>query len=114
MNAKQRRYFKAILEAERGVARRELQRIAAGAHAEVLAAPGDDSETSATGATDEDDAAVAAHERAALAEIESALELIDAAPERYGVCQVCGAAISLERLTIVPATRVCDHHARGP
>jgi len=47
--------------------------------------------------------------RALLTEVEHALAKFDT--DTYGVCEVCGEAISEPRLEAMPATRFCVNHA---
>jgi RNA polymerase-binding transcription factor DksA len=77
----------------------------------VSASPGDDGEAAAAGASIDDDAAVAAHERTALAEIDATLHLLETDPDRFGICSVCGERIEPTRLRMVPTTRFCGRHA---
>lgn len=43
----------------------------------------------------------------ALREIEAALRRLQEEPDRFGVCDRCGDPISMERLEVVPHTRIC-------
>ncbi|MFW5468574.1 TraR/DksA family transcriptional regulator [Knoellia sp. CPCC 206435] len=52
--------------------------------------------------------ALTAHARAQLAEVESALERVDAGA--YGVCEVCGKPIAAGRLEARPTARTCVEH----
>lgn len=54
--------------------------------------------------------AVLAHTRAHLADIDAALERLDAGA--YGLCERCGQPIAAERLAAHPATRTCIACAR--
>jgi DnaK suppressor protein len=45
-----------------------------------------------------------------LAQIDEALRRLYKEPEAYGRCDVCGAAIELERLDVVPWARFCLEH----
>ena len=44
-----------------------------------------------------------------LDDIENALERMDSGS--YGICEVCGDTIGLDRLEVMPATRFCIQHA---
>ena len=57
------------------------------------------------------DQLVADQESTTLVAIGDALRVLSEAPELYGVCDVCGQAISLERLNVRPWTGRCDVHA---
>ena len=59
-----------------------------------------------------DGSAVVAVERAELAQIERALSGLKTAPDRAGICRVCGRRISAARLALVPETPLCARHAR--
>ncbi len=52
---------------------------------------------------------LAANFREQLTEVEAALERLES--DAYGVCEVCGAAITEARLEAMPATRFCIEHA---
>ncbi|MDT4926830.1 MAG: DnaK suppressor protein [Pseudonocardiales bacterium] len=54
---------------------------------------------------------LAAGARSALRDVQSALWRMDEG--RYGVCTTCGDTIGLERLEILPATRLCLPCQRG-
>lgn len=58
----------------------------------------------------EKELSIGAHADVALAEVQAALERLQAGT--YGRCEVCGQPIPDERLRAVPATRYClDHQA---
>ena len=40
-------------------------------------------------------------------EIEQALRRLDDEAERFGICEVCEGAISMERLEVIPSTHAC-------
>lgn len=44
--------------------------------------------------------------------IDEALSRLYKSPETFGVCDVCGRDIGVERLEIIPETRLCADHAR--
>lgn len=50
-------------------------------------------------------------ESAAVREIDKALAVLDADPEAYGRCEVCGKRIPGARLDVLPATRHCADHS---
>lgn len=116
MTERQRLEFELLLRADRAMLLRQLRRV--NPPASVLAKraasfPGDDGQAAAAGASSDDDTAVAAHDAASLAEIDAALHLLETNPERFGICDECGARIELHRLRLVPTTRVCGRHTRG-
>lgn len=45
--------------------------------------------------------------------IDEALGRLYKEPETFGVCEVCGRDIELERLDVVPETTLCAEHARA-
>ncbi|HWK88774.1 MAG TPA: TraR/DksA C4-type zinc finger protein [Longimicrobium sp.] len=45
--------------------------------------------------------------------LDEALQLLYKEPEKFGVCDVCGRDIQMERLEVVPETRLCAEHARA-
>lgn len=45
--------------------------------------------------------------------IDEALSRLYKEPESFGTCEVCGRDIAMERLDIVPETRLCAEHARA-
>jgi DnaK suppressor protein len=47
-----------------------------------------------------------------LYEIDDALSRLYRDPEGFGRCDSCGADIEMERLDVVPETRLCARHAR--
>jgi RNA polymerase-binding transcription factor len=47
-----------------------------------------------------------------LAEIDAALERLYQHPEQFGICQDTGAAISYERLELIPWARTCEQVTR--
>ena len=59
-----------------------------------------------------DGSAVVAVERAELAQVDRALRGLKIAPDRAGICRVCGRPISAARLALVPETPLCARHAR--
>jgi RNA polymerase-binding transcription factor len=48
-----------------------------------------------------------------LYQIDEALSRLYKSPETFGVCEVCGRDIGVERLDVVPETRLCAEHARA-
>ncbi|MBI4538503.1 MAG: TraR/DksA C4-type zinc finger protein [Gemmatimonadetes bacterium] len=107
------------LQEERGRALRSLrgveeeerisQREASGEVARVpssLADQGSDTQE------EEKDFIVATRESDRLARIDAALKLLYRDPERYGRCERCGEPIEVERLELVPWTRLCARCAR--
>lgn len=46
-----------------------------------------------------------------LYQIDEALERLYGDPEGFGTCQVCGREIGVERLEVIPETRLCAEHA---
>lgn len=44
--------------------------------------------------------------------IDESLRLLYKEPERFGLCDVCGQDIGMERLDVIPETRLCAQHAR--
>jgi DnaK suppressor protein len=48
-----------------------------------------------------------------LYQIDEALSRLYKSPETFGVCEVCGRDIGVERLEVVPETRLCAEHARA-
>jgi len=116
MTERQRLEFELLLRADRAVLLRQLRHMnpPASAIAErATSFPGDDGDAAAVGASSDDDTAIAAHDAAALAQIDAALHLLETNPERFGICDECGAPIELRRLRLVPTTRVCGRHTRG-
>jgi RNA polymerase-binding transcription factor DksA len=113
MKATQSGRFERYLRSERTRLERtldELARARAGAAAGT-ARFSDDAAESAGGASEEDDRALAVHASRELQEIDRALAQLHDDPEGFGVCSVCGRAIGIERLRIVPGTRFCRRHA---
>jgi DnaK suppressor protein len=45
--------------------------------------------------------------------IDEALQRLYRTPEEFGACAECGAGIGMERLDVVPETRLCAAHARA-
>ena len=115
MDARKRAHFARLLDEERQRRSDTLDRIAATsailASVDSTQPPGDEPTPGATGSAPEDDAAIAAHEAAALQEIDEALRLMSEEPDRYGICTICGQQIATSRLEFVPATRYCERHA---
>jgi len=48
-----------------------------------------------------------------LYQIDEALARLYKSPETFGACEVCGRDIGVERLEVVPETRLCAEHARA-
>lgn len=48
-----------------------------------------------------------------LYQIDEALSRLYKSPETFGVCEVCGRDIGVERLEVIPETRLCAEHARA-
>ena len=46
-----------------------------------------------------------------LYQIDEALERLYKTPEEFGTCEVCGREIGVERLEVIPETRLCVRHA---
>ncbi|HEU0054900.1 MAG TPA: TraR/DksA C4-type zinc finger protein [Longimicrobium sp.] len=61
----------------------------------------------------EQDAFLASAEGRRLYQIDEALSRLYKEPERFGLCEVCGRDIGVERLEIIPETRLCAEHARA-
>src|SRR6185503_17971190 len=102
MNARLRTRFKERLLDERAQAAHMLDVIAtsvasAGATHDLFAAKREGC-AGAVGGAFEDDVAVAAHETAALDDIDETLRLLNEEPDQYGKCRECGDPISAERL----------------
>ncbi len=45
--------------------------------------------------------------------IDEALQRLYTAPEAFGRCEACGRFVEMERLDVVPETRLCAEHARA-
>lgn len=45
--------------------------------------------------------------------IDDALRRLYKEPETFGLCQVCGRDIGVERLEVIPETQLCAEHARS-
>lgn len=114
MSPTQRHRFELRLLTERARVERVLTRFASTAVAtEEHGRFGDDlSSRAAAGISRDDDSIVEAHAQRELAAIDAALRLLYDEPEHYGVCIVCGRAITLGRLDLLPTTRFCQRHAR--
>ena len=54
---------------------------------------------------------IASAEGRRLYAIDEALSRLYKEPETFGVCEVCGRDIGVERLEVIPETRVCAEHA---
>jgi DnaK suppressor protein len=117
MNADKRAHFEELLLEDRIRVTGVLNRIERNATDAGTDSPGlnlgEEAEAGAAGGRPQDDAAIAARETVALAEIDAALRLLHEEPERYGVCAVCGQPIDNGRLEIVPATQRCRRDARA-
>ncbi|HEX8691577.1 MAG TPA: TraR/DksA C4-type zinc finger protein [Longimicrobium sp.] len=48
-----------------------------------------------------------------LYQIDEALSRLYKSPETFGACEVCGRDIGVERLEVIPETRLCAEHARA-
>jgi len=48
-----------------------------------------------------------------LYQIDEALSRLYKEPEAFGACEVCGRDIGVERLEVIPETRLCIDHARA-
>ena len=121
LTEKQRRYLARRLQEERTRALRTLNR-SVGEHAE-----GDEQDRSgdlsvvplhpADLGTDtmqaELDASNATRVSRELAEIDAAIERLQATPEKYGVCEDTGADIPYERLDLIPWARSCGGTSAG-
>ncbi|HEV7589086.1 MAG TPA: TraR/DksA C4-type zinc finger protein [Longimicrobium sp.] len=59
----------------------------------------------------EQDFLLASVEGRRLYQIDEALERLYREPEAFGVCEVCGRDIGVERLEVIPETRLCAEHA---
>jgi RNA polymerase-binding transcription factor DksA len=115
MDTAKHAHFVEMLLEERLRITRALDRIAAMSptadRAAVGREPGDDAIVGSAGSWPDDDAAIAARESLALADIDEALQILHEEPSRYGICATCGEPIALGRLELVPATRYCERHA---
>src|SRR5215207_1305936 len=60
----------------------------------------------------EQDFLLASVEGRRLYQIDEALSRLYKTPEEFGVCTVCGRDIGVERLEVIPETRLCADHAR--
>ncbi|HYJ78374.1 MAG TPA: TraR/DksA C4-type zinc finger protein, partial [Longimicrobiaceae bacterium] len=60
----------------------------------------------------EQDAMLTSVEGRRLYEMDDALQRLYKSPEAFGICEVCGRDIGLERLEVIPETRLCAQHAR--
>ena len=109
MKHDQRAAFERFLLGER----RQLQQAVERAEAAPTALPrlGDEAAPGSSGASSDDDRAVAAHAARELVSIDAALRRLHDAPADYGMCSVCGMPISLARLRVVPGTSLCQTHA---
>jgi DnaK suppressor protein len=111
MNAARRAHFRALLEAERDRLHELLTEANAVPPTIGASPPGGEGEPGAAGAAIVDDTAIIARFSASLADVHRALQLLEAAPEEYGICTECGSAIADSRLELVPTTRRCIRHA---
>jgi DnaK suppressor protein len=59
----------------------------------------------------EQDFLLASVEGRRLYQIDEALERLYGDPEGFGACEVCGRPIGIERLEVIPETRICAEHA---
>ena len=59
----------------------------------------------------EQDFLLASVEGRRLYQIDEALERLYREPETFGTCEVCGREIGVERLEVIPETRLCAEHA---
>ena len=59
----------------------------------------------------EQDFLLASVEGRRLYEIDEALSRLYREPESFGSCEVCGRDIGIERLEVIPETRLCAEHA---
>jgi RNA polymerase-binding transcription factor DksA len=59
----------------------------------------------------EQDFLLASVEGRRLYQIDEALSRLYKEPESFGLCEVCGRDIGVERLEVVPETRLCAEHA---
>lgn len=98
------------LLAERDLWNRELDAVGVEAAVGTGVQAGDRSDMAVATQAFHQDAASRRRVEEALAEIEAARHRIEAGT--YGRCEVCGEAISEERLDALPATRLCVRHAR--
>lgn len=114
MSPTQRHRFELRLLSERARVERLLNRfVPTTVGGEEYGRFGDDlASRAAAGISRDDDSVVEAHAQRELAAIDAALRLLYDEPEKYGVCIVCGRAITLGRLDLLPTTRFCQHHAR--
>lgn len=114
MTTADRRQLERSLQGERARVQRMLTRLDPSILGEEAGRFGDDlASRAASGVSTEDDRAIAAHAHRELEELDAALRLLYENPERYGTCRICGRPISLTRLALVPATRLCQRHANG-
>jgi DnaK suppressor protein len=111
MKAARRSHFRTLLEAERD----RLQELFTEANAVPATIDssylGDEAEPGVAGAAIVDDTAIIARLSASLADVHRTLQLLESAPEEYGICTECGSAIDDSRLELVPTTRRCIRHA---
>jgi len=92
--------------------RTDLQRRLSELTSDGSAAPDFDenfADSAQVAAEKDENLALAAAIREQLADVESALERLDAGS--YGSCEICGDAISPARLEAMPSTRYCINHA---
>lgn len=59
----------------------------------------------------EQDFLLASVEGRRLYQIDEALERLYKEPESFGLCETCGRDIGVERLEVIPETRICAEHA---
>jgi len=59
----------------------------------------------------EQDFLLASVEGRRLYQIDEALERLYKEPESFGLCEVCGRDIAVDRLEVIPETRICAEHA---
>lgn len=59
----------------------------------------------------EQDFLLASVEGRRLYQVDEALERLYKQPESFGTCEVCGRDIGIERLEVIPETRLCAEHA---
>jgi RNA polymerase-binding transcription factor DksA len=59
----------------------------------------------------EQDFLLASVEGRRLYQIDEALQRLYKEPESFGVCETCGRDIGVERLEVIPETRICAEHA---
>jgi RNA polymerase-binding transcription factor DksA len=114
MNARQAERWKALLLRERDASLEALHRLEDEEAEPQSVSAGDTvrgqkgmAETASDTSEQEADFASATHLSAQIADLDAALDTLRESPERFGVCEDCGARVEKRRLRIVPWTRTC-------